>query len=73
MTRDIEQITKLAEDSWVYSHGSDYYDKQMWINGFIHGYINCRLDTIDNKIDSTHEKIAEILINTNEISYGKQS
>jgi hypothetical protein len=71
MTR--EEIEQLAEKQWEGCHGCDESDKQFWINGFMFGYIYARIDNIDDKIDSTHKKIADILINTNEISYGKQS
>ena len=35
----LEEIRKQAEESWTPCHGCDQYDKEMWINGFIHGYL----------------------------------
>lgn len=35
----LEEIRKLAEKQWEGCHGCDAYDKQMWINGFISGYL----------------------------------
>jgi len=35
----LEQIRKLAEETWEGCHHCDEYDKQFWINGFISGYL----------------------------------
>lgn len=57
-----EQIKELAETQWEGCHGCDENDKYFWINGFIQGYINARVDIIDDKIKSSQDKIADILI-----------
>ena len=36
----LEEIRKQAEESWTPCHGCDQYDKEMWINGFVTGYLN---------------------------------
>ena len=36
----LEQIIKKAEEIWTPCHGCDKYDKQLWINGFIAGFLN---------------------------------
>jgi hypothetical protein len=59
-TKEIEQ---LAETQWEGCHGCDENDKQFWINGFIIGYLNSRVDNIEEKIESQRNKIADILIN----------
>jgi hypothetical protein len=59
-TKEIEQ---LAETQWEGCHGCDENDKQFWINGFIIGYLNARVDNIEEKIESQRNKIADILIN----------
>ena len=61
MTR--KEIEQLAETEWEGCHGCDENDKQFWINGFIIGYLNARVDNIEEKIYSQRNKIADILIN----------
>jgi hypothetical protein len=58
-----EEIRKLAESAWERCHGCDENDKAFWINGFIIGYLNARVDNIEEKIESQRNKIADILIN----------
>jgi hypothetical protein len=60
MTR--KEIEQLAETQWEGCHGCDESDKQFWINGFIIGYLNARVDNIEEKIESQRNKIADILI-----------
>lgn len=57
-----EEIKQLAESQWEECNSCDENDKNMWINGFIIGYINARIDIVDNKIEVNRKKIAEILI-----------
>jgi hypothetical protein len=45
----IEEIKNMAEQSWEGCHHCDEHDKQMWINGFITGYLNGQEDTIIRK------------------------
>jgi dTDP-4-dehydrorhamnose 3,5-epimerase-like enzyme len=35
----LERLRKLAEETWQGCHHCDENDRQMWINGFIHGYL----------------------------------
>tara|TARA_R110000868_G_scaffold44523_5_gene148561 strand:+ start:85 stop:258 length:174 start_codon:yes stop_codon:yes gene_type:complete len=36
----LDEIRKKAEQSWEGCHHCDAHDKAMWINGFIHGFLN---------------------------------
>jgi hypothetical protein len=58
-----EQIKALAEQQWTYCHGYDENDRQMWINGFAVGYLNARLDRLDQDVQVAQDKIATIIIN----------
>ncbi len=62
---ELEQITKLAEKQWEGCHGCDDNDKYFWMNGFVQGYLNARVDNIEEKIESQRNKIANILIKGN--------
>ena len=35
----LEQITELAKSMWEGCHHCDETDEQMWINGYVHGYL----------------------------------
>lgn len=35
----LEEIRQLAESMWEGCHHCDETDKQMWINGFVTGYL----------------------------------
>jgi len=35
----LQEIKQLAESMWEGCHGCDENDKQMWINGFVTGYL----------------------------------
>lgn len=35
----IKEIRELAERMWEDCHGCDETNKQMWINGFVTGYL----------------------------------
>jgi outer membrane murein-binding lipoprotein Lpp len=75
MTR--QEIEQLAETQWEGCQGCDENDKMFWINGFVHGYLNARVDNLsdimdnlnakvdklNNQIDSSHKKVADLLIN----------
>lgn len=37
--QELKQITELAERMWEGCHHCDENDKQMWINGFVTGYL----------------------------------
>ena len=58
-----EQIKQLAETQWEGCHGCDENDKYFWMNGFMIGYINAQVDNIDKRIETSQNKIADILIN----------
>jgi hypothetical protein len=57
-----EEIRKLAESAWEGCDGCDENDKYFWISGYIIGYLNARVDNIEEKIESQRNKIADILI-----------
>jgi len=39
MAQTLQKIRELAESMWEGCHGCDETDKQMWINGFVTGYL----------------------------------
>jgi hypothetical protein len=59
----VEEIKKLAENSWEGCDGCDDNDKTFWINGYVMGYLNAEVKNIENRIDKHREKISDILIN----------
>jgi hypothetical protein len=61
--KEMADLRKQAERQWEGCHGCDENDKQFWINGFITGYLNARVDNIDDRIEAARGKIADILIN----------
>ena len=38
----LQEIKDLAERMWEGCHGCDETDKQMWINGFVMGYLTAK-------------------------------
>ena len=58
-----KEIRKLAESAWEGCDGCDENDKYFWISGYIIGYLNARVDNIEEKIESQRNKIADMLIN----------
>lgn len=40
----LQDIRRLAESLWEGCHGCDETDKQMWINGFVTGYITAKTE-----------------------------
>jgi hypothetical protein len=64
-----EEIEKLAESAWEGCHHCDENDKYFWINGFIIGYMQARIEYLDKQTESNQKKIANLLINgkTNEL------
>lgn len=38
----LEEIKQLAERMWEGCDGCDETDKQMWINGFVKGFLICQ-------------------------------
>jgi hypothetical protein len=64
-----EEIEKLAEAQWEWCHGCDQNDKAFWINGFATGYLNARIDNIDDRIEKAQNKISDLLINGDNCEY----
>jgi hypothetical protein len=64
----LKEIEQLAKTQWEGCHGCDENDKYFWISGFIHGYLNARIDNIDNQIEERRGKIADILINNPDLN-----
>jgi hypothetical protein len=58
-----EQIKVLAGKSWEGCHGCDENDRNFWINGFMIGYLNARLDRIDQDLQVAQDKQATLIIN----------
>jgi hypothetical protein len=65
----MKEIEQLAETQWEGCHGCDESDKYFWINGFVHGYLNARVDNVDNRIETVQNKIADLLINDDNCEY----
>jgi hypothetical protein len=61
--KEMDDLRKLAESRWEGCHGCDENDKGFWINGFMIGYLNARVDNVDDRIEAARGKIADILIN----------
>lgn len=40
----LQEIKDLAESMWEGCDGCDETDKQMWINGFVTGYLNAQTE-----------------------------
>jgi hypothetical protein len=59
----LKEIEQLAETQWEGCHGCDENDKMFWINGFVIGYLNARINNLNDQIDIRHKNIAETLIN----------
>jgi hypothetical protein len=64
-----EQIKELAEQQWTYQYGFEESDKQLWVNGFAVGYMNAKLDRIDQDIQVAQNKVTTILVNGNNCDY----
>ena len=60
----VKELEQLAETKWEGCHGCDENDKYFWIGGFVHGYLNAKIDIIDNQIESQRNNIADLLINS---------
>ena len=44
------QLRQLAEKAWEGCHHCDENDKHFWVNGYMIGYLNARVDIIDERI-----------------------
>ena len=58
-----KEIEQLAESAWEGCHHCDENDKYFWINGFVIGYLNARVDNIEEKIESSQNKITDMFNN----------
>jgi hypothetical protein len=58
-----QEIEKLAETQWEGCQGCDENDKMFWINGFVVGYLNARLENLEEKVELGQKKVADLLIN----------
>ena len=58
-----QEIEKLAETQWEGCHHCDENDKYFWINGYVIGYLNARVDNLEKQIGESRNKIADMLIN----------
>jgi len=59
----LKELEELAKTQWEGCQGCDESDKYFWINGFVMGYLNARVDNLEENIEARRDKIAEILIN----------
>ncbi len=58
-----KEVEQLAETQWEGCHHCDENDKHFWISGFVIGYLNARVDSIEKQMEASRAKIAEMLIN----------
>jgi hypothetical protein len=59
----IDEINKLAEQRWEGCHHCDENDKYFWMNGFVMGYLEARVEYLEDKIKTEQDKIVGMLIN----------
>jgi hypothetical protein len=59
----IDEINKLAEKRWEGCHHCDENDKYFWMNGFMMGYLEAKLEDVDDKIKTNQDNISDMLIN----------
>jgi hypothetical protein len=57
-----DEINKLAEQRWEGCHHCDENDKYFWMNGFVMGYLEARMEDVDEKIKTHQDNIADMLI-----------
>jgi hypothetical protein len=58
-----QEIEKLAEAAWEGCHHCDENDKYFWIKGYVIGYLHARVDNIEEKIESSQNKITDMFNN----------
>jgi hypothetical protein len=58
----LKELEQLAETQWEACQGCDENDKYFWINGFVHGYLNAKVDDMDDQIEVKRNKIADLII-----------
>jgi hypothetical protein len=59
----LQEIEQLAETQWEGCHHCDDNDKYFWINGYVIGYLHARVDNIEEKIESSQNKITDMFNN----------
>jgi hypothetical protein len=59
----VQEIEQLAETQWEGCHHCDDNDKYFWINGYVIGYLHARVDNIEEKIESSQNKITDMFNN----------
>jgi len=57
-----DEINKLAEQRWEGCHHCDENDKYFWMNGFVMGYLEARIEDVDDKIMAAKVHIGELLL-----------
>ena len=58
-----DEINKLAEQRWEGCHHCDENDKYFWMNGFVMGYLEARVEYLEDKIKTQQDNISDMLIN----------
>jgi len=59
---ELNQIQKLAEQQWEGCHGCDESDKNFWMNGFMTGYLNAKVECNEMEIKRRQDEIAEAIM-----------
>jgi len=59
----VQEIEQLAETQWEGCHHCDENDKYFWIKGYVIGYLHARVDNIEEKIESSQNKITDMFNN----------
>jgi hypothetical protein len=57
-----DEIKKLAEQRWEGCHHCDENDKYFWMNGFVAGYLEARIEDVDDKIMANKAHIGDLLL-----------
>ena len=73
----LKELEELAKTQWEGCHHCDENDKYFWMNGFVMGYLNAKVDNLndrsdnlkaqinnlDDQIEERRNKIVDMLIN----------
>lgn len=60
MTTEMDIVMKLAEDAWTYCTSCDQYDKALWKNGFVQGYLLGELQMLEKVASNDQDTITKI-------------
>ena len=60
MKRD--RIREIAEEKWESCGSCDENDKNFWINGFMIGYLNGKIDKINEVVEKLQDELGEKVI-----------